>query len=166
VPSKPDFEGVLANARQFILEAKVMSGPNLPMQKDKIKPRQISHMLARSRFGVPCFIVVHFNARNLVKARHPAITVAIPVSDADPRWERYVEAHAAAKREKRAVDCQECITRDEAQEIGKLVPWIVPKSCKKPLPDLLSFLWPEARAIRLPVVQPAAERVLHDDQWD
>jgi penicillin-binding protein-related factor A (putative recombinase) len=155
VPSKPDFEGVLAGGRQFIFEAKVCSGPSFPMQKDKIKPRQVEHMLRRSAFGVPCYLMIHFTERRGQNFFHPAITVAVPVSDASPIWRNFIEAHAEAKRTKEPVASQPALHRDTAQDMGKLVPWRVPKGCRKALPDLLSFLWPEARAIQIPTAQPS-----------
>ena len=145
VPSKPDFEGVFSSGRQFIIEAKCCDGPSFPMNKDKIKPRQVSHMLTRSRFNVPCFLVIHFAARRLANANFPAFTVAIPVNDSHPRWQAFVDAAAVAKREKTKMETQPGITRDWAQEVGKLVPWITPPRCTKPLPDIVSFLWPQLR---------------------
>jgi len=144
ISSKPDFEGVLHTGRQFIFEAKVCSGSSFPMNKDKIKPRQVSHMLTRSRFNVPCFLVIHFTARYMAKSIHPAFTVAIPVSDADPRWQRFVDAHAVAKRLNAAVAPQGSVSREEALAIGRIVPWTIPKGCRKPLPDILSFLQPQS----------------------
>lgn len=140
ISSKPDFEGVISSGHQFIFEAKVCSAASFPMAKDKIKPRQVSHMLTRSRFGVPCFLVIHFTARRMVRGYDPAMTVAIPVSEADPRWQRFVDAHDAARRDKCAVESQGSISREEALTIGRIVPWTVPKGCRKPLPDLTSFL--------------------------
>jgi len=144
IQSKPDFEGVVATGRQFIFEAKVCSGASFPMHKDKIKPRQVSHMLIRSRFNVPCFLLIHWNARELVRSKVGAVTVAIPVSGADPRWQRFVDAYAKARREKTTVEPQGSITLEESIIIGKVVPWVVPKGCRKPTPDILTFLWPEA----------------------
>lgn len=144
-PSKPDFEGVFATGRQFIIEAKCVAGPSFEMRKEKIKPRQISHMLTRSRFNVPCFLVIHFAARRLANANFPAFTVAIPVNDSQPRWQAFVDAAAKAKREKAKMETQPSITRDWAQDVGKLVPWVTPPRCKNALPDIVSFLWPELR---------------------
>lgn len=145
VPSKPDFEGVLSSGRQFIIEAKCVAGPSFEMRKEKIKPRQISHMLTRSRHNVPCFLVIHFAERRLANANFPAITVAIPVNDSQPRWQAFVDAAAKAKREKTKMETQPGITRDWAQEVGKLVPWATPPRCKNALPDIISFLWPQLR---------------------
>ena len=148
IQSKPDFEGVLFSGRQFIFEAKVCSGASFPMSKDKIKPRQVSHLLTRSKFNVPCFLVIHWNARILKRSKVEAITVAIPVTPDDPRWQRFIDAYAKAKREKSAVEPQGSISLEESLSIGNVVPWQVPKGCRKATPDLLSFLWPEASDLR------------------
>jgi hypothetical protein len=155
VQSKPDFEGVLFNGRQFIFEAKSKTGASFPLVKNELKPRQVSFMLGRAKFGVPCFLVIHWNARQLKKSKVDAFTVAIPVSDADSRWQRFVDAYAKAKREKAPVEPQGSISLEESLAIGKIVPWITPKGCRKPTPDILSFIWPEGRALRPEVVQPS-----------
>jgi len=145
ISSLPDFEGIRANpiGRQFVIEAKVCSGPSFPMTKDKIKPRQVSHLLKRSQFGAMSFIVIHFCARVLVKSSHAAFTVAIPVTDADPRWQAFIDAHAIAKKFKCDPAPQGSISRDEAEAMGIPVKWHIPKGCRKSLPNLLSFLAPE-----------------------
>lgn len=165
IPSLPDCEGVLASGRQFIIEAKVCSGPSFPMQKTSLKPRQVSHMLTRSRFNVPCYLLIHFNERRGQNFFHPAITVAVPVSDASPMWRNFVEAHAEAKRSKTAVASQPALTRDAAQEMGRLVPWRIARGCRKALPDLLGLLgllWPEARAITLETAQASPQAELFE----
>jgi hypothetical protein len=153
-PSKPDFEGVLASGRQFIIEAKVCSGPSFPMQKTALKPRQVDHMLRRSQFGVPCYLLIHFNERIGKNFHHPAITVAVPVSDEFPIWRNFLDAHTEAKRTKSPVESQPALTRDTAQDMGQLVPWRIAKGCRKALPDLLSFLWPEACRIVCETAMP------------
>lgn len=159
IPSLPDFEGVLASGRQFIIEAKVCSGPSFPMQKSSLKPRQVEHMLRRAAFNVPCYLLIYFSERRGQNFHHPAITVGVPVSDASPIWRNFIEAHAEAKRTKEPVASQPALTRDAAQDMGKLVPWRVPKGCRKSLPDLLSLLWPEMRA---PIHCAAPEPSLFD----
>lgn len=154
IQSKPDFEGVIATGRQFVFEVKVCSGASFPMVKDKIKPRQVSHMLTRSRFNVPCFLVIHWNARQLVRSNVDAVTVAIPVSDADPRWQRYVDAYREAVRTKKPMEPQGSISLEESLAIGTVIPWEIPKGCRKATPDILSFLWPEAVKERSSLVQP------------
>lgn len=145
VPSKPDFEGVLAlpAGRQFILEAKVCAASKFDIRKDKIKPRQVSHMLLRSQFGVSCWLVIHFTARRLVNSNQPAFTVAIPISNEDPRWRQYVQDMAEAKRSGNAPVAQGSISRDEAIRIGRVIRWEVPPRCRKALPDILPILDPQ-----------------------
>lgn len=140
IPSLPDFEGCLANGRQFIIEAKVCSGPSFPMQKSSLKPRQVAHMLTRSRFGVPCFLVIHFNERILKNAIYPGITVAVPVNDSSPIWQRYLDVHDEAKRTGNPPKSQAALGRDAAQDMGPLIPWRVGKGCRKALPDLAGLL--------------------------
>ena len=161
IQSKPDFEGVLFNGRQFIFEAKVCSSASFPMTKDKIKPRQVSHLLTRSKFNVPCFVVIHWNARELKKSKVESVTVAIPVSENDPRWQRFIDANAKAKRESKVhgrpipVEPQGSISLEESISIGKIIPWTIPKGCRKATPDLLSFIWPEGRALRPDIIEPS-----------
>lgn len=160
VPSLPDFEGVLYSGRQFVLEAKCCDQTSFPMTKDRIKPKQVEHMLERSDFGVPCFLVIHFSQRTGQNFFYPAITVAIPVNHERRAWQDYVDAHAVAKKFKQKVAPQGSITRDIAQEWGRLVPWRVAKRCRKALPDLLSFIEP---ALSQPRRAPAAQQTLFED---
>ena len=150
VPSLPDFEGVLWNGRQFIIEAKACEGASFEMRKEKIKPQQVEHMLKRDRFGVPCFLVIHFAERQGRNFFHPAITVALPVTNAVPCWQAYVDAHAVAKKLKGKPKPQGSISRDVAQEMGTLVPWVVPQGCQKALPNLMSFVSGETPAMPRP----------------
>lgn len=157
VPSKPDFEGVLATGRQFIIEAKSWQKKAFEINPAFIKVKQVSHMLKRSSFGVPCYLLIHFAERRGVNFIDPAITVAIPINDQRPLWQNFIDAAAAAKADGKKLGGFATISRDEAQDIGQLVPWRIPKGCRKALPDLLSFLWPEARAIQIPKVEPTPE---------
>ncbi|GAA5117082.1 Holliday junction resolvase RecU [Luteolibacter yonseiensis] len=144
IPSLPDFEGVLYDGRQFIIEAKHCQQTAFDMRKESIKPKQVEHMLERSAFGVPCFLVIHFAERRGQNFFYPAITVAIPVNNSRRAWQDYVDAYAIARRLKQKVKPQGSITRDIAQEWGQLVPWRIPKGCRKALPDLMSFLVPDS----------------------
>lgn len=157
VPSKPDFEGVLATGRQFIIEAKSWQKKAFEINPAFIKVKQVSHMLKRSSFGVPCYLLIHFAERRGVNFIDPAITVAIPINDNRPLWQNFIDAAAVAKAEGKKLGGFATISRDEAQDMGQLVPWRIPKGCRKALPDLLSFLWPEARAIQIPKVEPEPE---------
>lgn len=142
VPSLPDFDGVLADGRQFIIEAKVCAGASFELRKDKLKPRQVAHMLTRSAFGVPCFVLIHFNERKLVRTSAPAFTVAIPVNDSLPFWRAFVDAHAVAKRTKQPVEPQGSISREIALRIGVEVNWNVAPGCRTLTPDFAAILRP------------------------
>lgn len=137
IPSLPDFEGVLADGRQFIIEAKAVQGASLSLQGDHFRVRQYAHLVKRAEFNVRTFLLIHFAARTLTNSIQHAMTVAVPVRRDMPFWQEYEAKDSCT------------LHRDTAQEIGQLVPWTAPKGCKKPLPDLISFLWPEAKAIRL-----------------
>jgi len=147
--SLPDFEGVLATGRQFIIEAKTCSQASFPLTPSSIKPRQVSHMLERARFGVPCFVLIHFNMRVVRPHPQPGVTVALRVDDSNPRWQAFIDEAAAAKREKRNMRDQGSISRDLAQDIGQRVRWHIPKGCRKALPDLMSMILPESLNIHL-----------------
>jgi hypothetical protein len=140
IQSLPDFEGVYNEGRQFIIEAKVCSQSAFPMEKKTIKPRQVKHMLDRARCGVPCFLIIHFNERRLVKIHEPAETRAIRIHPLDDRWERYVDAYAEARRTKQPVAPQGSISREMACRMSVKVEWIAPKGRRKELPDLGALL--------------------------
>lgn len=142
VPSLPDFEGVLAGGRQFIIEAKACQKSHFALDESKFKDRQYAHMAKRSEFGSLCFLLIHFAERRLATKSDPGMTVAVPVSARHPFWMLYETGE------------RKTLSRDEALSIGQIVPWITPKGCRKALPDLISFLWPDARRIQLPIVQP------------
>jgi len=140
VQSLPDFEGVFGGGRQFIIEAKVCSQASFPIDKSKIKPRQVSHMLTRSRCGVPCFVLLHFNERRGKTFHEPAETIAIVVSDALPLWQAFLDAAAEAKRTKTPFVSPGSINREMASRIGRRVEWTCPKGSRKHLPDLAALL--------------------------
>lgn len=151
IRSYPDFEGILASGHQFIMEAKAVAGSSLSLQSDHFRGRQFAHLVKRAAFGGSTWLIIHFAARSLARSNQPATTVAVPVSLHIPFWNDY-------KAEKVAT-----LHRDTAQELGTLIPWITPKGCRKPLPDLLSFLWPSARQTQLSicrVAEPEASAVV------
>ncbi|MCE5310475.1 MAG: hypothetical protein LLG20_22790 [Acidobacteriales bacterium] len=137
VPSLPDFEGVLATGRQFIIEAKAVAGSSLPLKSDHFRGRQYAHLAKRSEFGASCWLAIHFSARRLVNSIQPAMTLAVPVDRSMPFWQAYETGETAT------------LHRDTAHQIGSVIPWRIPKGCRKPLPDLVALLWPESRRIEL-----------------
>lgn len=141
VQSLPDFDGAFApNGQQFIIEAKVCAQASFPMTKDKLKPRQVRHLLERSRVGVRSFVIIHFCERIGKNFHEPGETRAFAVNDRDPRWQAFVDAHAEAKRTGNPVVPQGSINRDLAVRISKRVEWTCPPGCRKPLPDLAALL--------------------------
>lgn len=138
--SLPDFEGVFRGGQQFIIEAKVNSQASFPLEKKSLKPRQVAHMLTRAKFGVPCWLVLHWNERILVNRHDPGETIAIPIDDFDPRWRAFVDAYAEARRTKSDPKPQGSISRVEASRIGTRIEWVCPKGSRKFLPDLAGLL--------------------------
>lgn len=135
-PSLPDFEGVMSNGRQFIIEAKVSTQASFRVDKDHLKPRQVSHMLTRSKFGVPCFLLIHFNARTGATFHDPPFTVGIPVRHASAGglelWEKFADDKKGSYHG--------VITREEAAKLGRPMAWHVPPRCQAPRPDLRNFM--------------------------
>jgi penicillin-binding protein-related factor A (putative recombinase) len=145
VPSLPDFEGAVApDGRQFIIEAKVCAQSAFPLTPDKIKPRQVRHMLERSRFGVACFVAIHFAERIGKTFHEPGETLALPVSDRLGFWQEFLDAAAEAKRTKAPFKSPGSLSRDYAARIGRRVEWTCPKGSRKHLPDLAALLGIEA----------------------
>lgn len=141
VPSLPDLEGAMApDGRQFIIEAKVCAQSSFPLQPDKIKPRQVRHMLERSRFGVACFLAIHFSERRGKTFHEPGETIALPVIERLTFWQEFLDAAAEAKRTKAPFKSPGSISREWAARIGRRVEWTCPKGSRKHLPDLGGLL--------------------------
>lgn len=157
VPSKPDFEGTRNDGKHFIIEAKVVSDSKFDIRPDKLKPRQVRHMLKRSRFGSRCFIFLHWNQRILTNSVQPAFTVAIPVNEEDPRWQKYLDDYNEAKKTKTKLLNQFSISRDESLKIGKIMVWELPGRCKIATPNLIPILYPELNHIILETLQPTLD---------
>jgi hypothetical protein len=141
--SLPDFEGAIApNGNQFIVEAKVCGTASFPLVKDKLKPRQVKHMLDRAKVGVPCFLMIHWTEmkRATGATLSPAETRAIRINPLDPRWQAFLDAHAEAKRTGQPVAPQGSISREISVRIGTRVEWTCPKGCRTHLPDLAALL--------------------------
>jgi hypothetical protein len=126
--SLPDFGGVLAGGRQFNIEAKCAAGASFPLASDHFRDRQYSHMARCARMGGLSFLLIHFAERRLVSKTDPGMTVAVPVDERMSFW-RFYEAGDARS-----------LSREDALSLGSVVPWVVPPRCRKPLPDIRSFL--------------------------
>ena len=117
IQSLPDFEGVAASGHQFIFDCKVESGATFDLGRfrDDTTPkgkkyRQLKHMRTRSRFGVPCFFLIHWNARVLTTKSFPPETYIFPVLD-NEFWDRFDTAHVKS------------FNRDDCDRYGVQVPW-------------------------------------------
>ncbi len=126
VSSFPDREGVLMGGRQFIFDAKVISGASLSMQPDKTRPRQIRTLFRRGLFGSISFLLVHCNPRELKTKSEEAMTVAIPMHPKHPLWGPFLDGKSMSVR------------RETMLENGIIVPWNKANHRdRKYLPDLL-----------------------------
>jgi len=113
IPSLPDFEGIVSGTgQQIIIEAKVCSQASYPIhQAGKAHPKQFSHMLKRAEFGARCYLLLHFNGREMKTKSDPSTTYAIKVHPDLPLWRE----HAAAERLS--------IGRSEADLFGTPLEW-------------------------------------------
>lgn len=134
IHSLPDFEGVLMGGRQFVFDAKVCSSrASLDLNDEKLKKRQLKHLLTRARFGAIAFLLIHFPERALKTKTVPALTVAFPVSGLMSFWQR--------------VDAGEIksLGREDALELGFEVAWTNGRG--NPKPDLLPVILEMANAL-------------------
>lgn len=122
VPSKPDFDGTIMGGKQFNVEAKVTTKSSFGLGEEFFKESQYNWMSNKARYGVLCFLVIHFNARSGKTFSEPALTVRIRVASDMPLWQGYEKKEILS------------ITRPMALEVGEVIPWVKPKGCKKPLP--------------------------------
>lgn len=114
--SKPDYEGVIHGARQFIFDCKVESGASFDLgryrdETNGPKRRQLNHMLERAEYGVRCFFLIHWNARELKTKSEQAITYAFPVHPKMPFWVAFMAGETKS------------ISRHDCSEFGVLIPW-------------------------------------------
>lgn len=132
IPSLPDMEGVIyGSGRQLIIEAKVCSASSYPLYSTgKKRPKQIEHMLRRAGFGALCYLMIHFNARELKRSSQPAITYAIQIKD-NHFWREYQNC------ERKTLDRSDC------DLYGIKVPWnLYSTRASKESPDL-TYLLPD-----------------------
>lgn len=127
VPSKPDFDGTFMGGGQFNVEAKVCTAPSFPLRDDKFKESQYDWMRNKALYGVPCYLIIHFNRREVGKSGifEEPFTVSIHVHPELQIWRDY-EAGTLKS-----------ISREMAKEIGTLIPWTIPKGSRKALPHFI-----------------------------
>ena len=141
--SLPDFEGVTRDARQTIFDAKVCSQASFALDKYRIetkgaRSRQLSHMLERSRYGVRCFFLVHWNRRELSKRIEEAITYAFPVRQGHPFWESFLAGEAKVLR------------RTDCEAYAMEVPWcLANRRDRKLRPDVMAAVTQTATSVEI-----------------
>lgn len=134
IRSKPDFEGVVPGAYQFIFDCKVESGASFDLSRyrDDVKGpkrRQLNHMFERASYGVRCFFLIHWNARELATKSEPAITWAFPVHARMHFWVAFLDGEVRK------------ITRSDCAEFGRLIPWtLFGERDRSPQPDFLAAI--------------------------
>lgn len=112
IPSLPDFDGCLMGGRQWIIEAKVCSQASYPIyHTGKDRPKQMTHMIRRAKFGALCHLFIHFNARELKTKSDEAATYAIEIHPDNHFTRMYENAELRT------------LSRPEAEMHGALVPW-------------------------------------------
>lgn len=124
ISSLPDFEGVIQGGRQFIFDCKVCGSASFSLDNDKFKKRQLTHMMNRSRFGVVCFLLIHFSERRLKTKTDEAATWAFPIHPEEPFWRQFDRGEVRS------------ISRINCEEYGVIVDWWLPPGCRKIRPNL------------------------------
>ncbi len=130
--SLPDFEGVMNNGVQAIFDAKVCSGSSMSLkeyhrQTNGARSRQLSHMIERSAYGVRCFFLMHWNARELRTRMEPAITYAFPIHHDHRFWQEF---EAGEIKSIRRFDCE---------SYGQEIAWtLIGEKERRYRPDVLS----------------------------
>ena len=129
VPSLPDFEGVEAGGRQFIIEAKTTGAVSFPLNKKSLKPKQITHMVKRASKGSPCMLMIHFRERQGVRSHSPSELKVFPVHGDIPWVAEYL------KKLELGLPLGS-LPRSE----GSPVQWVKFPKCRVGGPDLLSAI--------------------------
>jgi len=131
IPSYPDFEGVTMDGRQFIFDAKVISGTSLPMKADHSPLRQREHLFKRWDWNVTTFYLVHCLAFTSPagKKTYPEMTIALPTDPGLEHWEGVGD------------ESRKSFSRDDLLKFGLIVHWTLPDSAsRKKLPNFLAAI--------------------------
>ncbi len=127
VSSMPDFDLTFMGGATANIEAKVCSGNSFKLDESHLKDVQYEWLRNKAIYGVPCFLVIHFNRRYIGKSNvfTPAFTISLFVHPDLPLWQGY---------ENKTI---KSISRETALALGTLIPWTVPKGCRKALPHFI-----------------------------
>lgn len=114
--SLPDFEGVRYGGKQVIFDCKVCSQAsfNLSPYRPELrgnKYRQLKHMFERDEFGSECWLLFHWNLREMKTKVIDAQTWVFPVSLNMEFWQRFLAS------EERAITLAHC------EAYGRYVYW-------------------------------------------
>ena len=128
IKSLPDFDMVVPPGFQCVFDTKVCSQPayDLSGGTSKSFKHQYKFMQRKSLMGAACFLLMHFNKRELKTRTDEAFTTLFPVR-MFPFWEEY----ETGERKK--------LTRDDAKTHGIEVEWTTTSDRgTKFTPDLLT----------------------------
>lgn len=128
IPSLPDFEGAMADGRQFIFDTKrcAQASYDLSGSTHKSFKHQLKFMRRRAKFNVTCFVLIHFTERVLKTKTDPEVTIAFPIFESK-FWEDYDAGKIKS------------LNREMAIRHGHYVPWNrATTRVKKDSPDILS----------------------------
>ncbi len=127
--SYPDFEGVVIGGRQIIFDCKACSSSSFswgPYREDGSRKLQLTHMLDRSQYGVPCAFLFHWNQRELETKTVAQHTVWFPVDAKNEYWDKVWLG------EIKSLKLEECLAW------GMEVKWVAFGRERLPGPDYLS----------------------------
>jgi hypothetical protein len=124
-----DFQGEALGVA-FKMEAKVTSSSHFKLHEVFFKRGQYEELKA---FEGVAFVLIHFNARSLLRKPTPARTIAFPVWDGHEFWKQYEDGTARS------------ITHVDCERYGSVVEWsVLPRhggamrDCTKLSPDIVA----------------------------
>lgn len=131
IKSLPDFEGVIPGGHQFILEAKVVSGPSFPINEEKTTVTQRIHLFSRYKWGALAAFFIYCPARELKRdPDQEEMTICLPCDPTLQCW-----------RDLREKDDKASLSRDELRRDGFLIPWTTPSAlARTKLPSIPAAL--------------------------
>lgn len=130
VQSLPDFEGTTNNGAQFICEAKCIDTDTLSVNGSFLKKRQVTHLVRRADFNVPCFLIVHHYGRELKTKTVPNRTMVYPVHRKLEWVSRCLAAYAKGEEPKGSIPA----------DMGFEIEWLLTPRAKNPGPDIVTAI--------------------------
>jgi len=127
-PSYPDFD-LIINGQQYVFDVKVCSQSAwaLTGNTSKSLKHQYEFMKRKARVGARCFILLHFNEKQLKTKTHDSLTIILPIPS--PLWQQYETMELKS------------ISRETASVYGYPVQWDTPTPrATKRSPNIYSCL--------------------------